>query len=412
LFATFNGALRKWFFQTTATGNIVFALLLIFPIALSIFTNRAFKKVVNNKSFFLYFLLLVIEAFNPLNLTIYHGFFGILIHSYLFILIFLYLENRELFIADRLTFIFLIIVAGEFVLAFIQYQLPGDSILNKYADVERVGGSVASIGEAVRVTGTFSYIGGYSAFISFYVFFVWYLFKINYNLVISLTLLASGVVASFMTGSRGATYIYFLVLAFFLVVEYKILKNIKFRTLLPALTLLLLAYTFNGGLGSIQKKILIAFTNFNERREGLAKQGEERQRIFGDLEDIYNFRGNYPIFGVGLGSTYQGATALYGTSNYVAEYGYYEGEAIRIILEGGFLLLIVRTALIIAILKKLFLPRLLKFLLFILLIYAIPYVFNIYNAIYLSFGIILLDNVYYHDTIKKYSISGLKLTHS
>jgi hypothetical protein len=407
LFATLSGVLRKWILQSTATGNIVFGILLLFPLIFFIVANTDSKKVFSNRAFTAFFLLLVIEALNPLNLTIYHGLLGILIHSYLWFLLFLYFENRDQFDFTGFVYTFLIVLIGEVILGFIQYQLPQDHFLNRYADIEKVGGVYATVGSAVRITGTFSYIGGFSAFVIFYIFFVWYLFKINFTPIVTIACLAGGIVTSFMTGSRGITYLYFIILGFFFLIEFKDFKKLKLTNLLPALLLLALMYTLNGNFGSFQKKIELAYQNFDDRRAELANQGEENGRITGDLLEVWNFRGKYPFFGVGLGATYQGATSLFNTSEYVQEYGYYEGESARVILEGGFLLFFARIALCIYVISLIKAPKLLKFLFFLLIVYLVNYTFNIYNAIYLAFGIILIDNVYYLKSKENSPISSL-----
>ncbi len=401
LFTTLSGILRKWVFQSTATGNIVFGLLFLFPFIFLLIDNTNTRKIFSNKGFISFFLLLIVEAINPLNLTIYHGLLGILIYAYIWFLLFVYIENRELLDFSKLAYIFLVIIAAETVLGFIQYQLPPEHFLNKYADMEKVGGTIANVGNAVRITGTFSYIGGYTAFIIFYVLFVWYLFKINISSIITLLSLAAGIIAAFMTGSRSATYLYFIILLFFVVQEFRNFRQLNIRNLMPALLLLGMMYVLNGNFGSFQKKIEEVYQNFDDRRTELASQGEEKSRIVWDLVDLLNYKGNYPLLGVGLGSTYQGATALYGVSDYVKEYGYYEGELPRVVLEGGFLLLIARIALVIYFLSLLKIPPLMKVLFFLLLTYLVNYTFNIYNAIYLAFGIILLDNVYYHSSAEQ-----------
>ncbi|MFX6945393.1 hypothetical protein ABTH53_20265, partial [Acinetobacter baumannii] len=87
---------------------------------------------------------------------------------------------------------------------------------------------------------------------------------------------------------------------------------------------LIIATFFVGyGIDKIRYLVENAFIGFAERRDRGIQTGEESFRIFGDLNEVFNFRGNYPIIGVGLGSTYQGANKLFGTSPYVLEYGFF-----------------------------------------------------------------------------------------
>ncbi|MGL1423646.1 hypothetical protein ACSTJ1_00460, partial [Vibrio parahaemolyticus] len=89
-------------------------------------------------------------------------------------------------------------------------------------------------------------------------------------------------------------------------------------------------------------------------------------------------KGNYPIFGVGLGSTYQGAIKLFGTSPFIIEYGFYESEVIRIVLEGGFILLFTRIFVIIYVIRQLLIPVTGKIVITIILLFFFPTIFNIY----------------------------------
>jgi hypothetical protein len=110
---------------------------------------------------------------------------------------------------------------------------------------------------------------------------------------------------------------------------------------------------------------------------------------------LIDFKGNYPFFGVGLGSTYQGAIAIFGTSDYVKEIGYLETENTRIVVEGGFILLILKFAISFYLVSLLSVSKQSKFFLVFFFIFLAGYVFNIYNTVFIFLGIALIDNVYY-----------------
>lgn len=342
--------------------------------------------------------MLIAEAFNPLNLTIYHGLLGILIHSYFWVFIFLYLQNREEVVIEQWIWPVLVTCLVEVVLGMVQYQQPATSFINRYANLEAVSGNIANVGKAVRVTGTFSYIGGYGAFLLMVPFLVGYIFKKGYSPNIVLGLMGAGLVGCFMSGSRGVTYIYVGELALVVLSEWRSFRKIRLTSLFIPLVILGLFFTLYGNFGEIGNKIATAFDNFNDRRQSLAQSGEESRRIEGDIPRILNFQGKYPVFGVGLGATYQGATQLFGTSPYVEEFGYVEGELIRVILEGGFVLFFMRFFMAWYLAIRLAVPTLLKLLVFGLVFYAVVWVFNIYNAFYLAFGIILIDQAYYRSS--------------
>jgi len=95
--------------------------------------------------------------------------------------------------------------------------------------------------------------------------------------------------------------------------------------------------------------------------------------------DKFNNLNNFPnpIFGVGAGATYQGATFLFGRSEAVLRFGYYESEFVQLFLEGEFVMLLLRLALILTLLRRLPFGRPLKWFLFICMIYGLPIVFNV-----------------------------------
>jgi hypothetical protein len=284
----------------------------------------------------------------------------------------------------------------EIVLGFVQYQLPADHILNKYAAINQLGENqtVALVGSSVRITGTFSYISGYTAFLIFVIFFIWTLIRANYNKRIISFLLSGTLFATLMTGSRSSVFFILIILFLIFYSEFTIETINSFLKSLIFPFLFLIMFLLAKGSVGIENIVGNAFSNFEERRISNAQTGEQSRRITWDLNELFfESRFKYPLFGVGLGSTYQGATSVFGTSDYVKEYGYYENELPRIVLEGGFFLLIIRIGLFIWLFSWLELNNLSKIVCFFVFIYAIPIVFNIYNSIFLAFGLIFLDNI-------------------
>jgi hypothetical protein len=393
LYTVFSGALRKWLITTKSFGNIIFAVQLLSPFIFLLSHNK--YKVFKNKFFTTFLFYLLFCVFNPLNLTLGHGLLGLLIHAALWFILFFYVENRNTFQITLLIPLFITISIVEIFLGFIQYGLPADHFLNKYADLEAAGGFMANVGDAVRVCGTFSYIGGYTSFLLFFIFFIWALVKINYNAFITVTLLFLGLIACFMSGSRGITYTYVIFLGFLIIFEFKKqhFKNLVNGITLPVIILILI-FLIKGKLG-FENQLFHIFDNFNERRITNKESGEENQRIFWDWQQLIDFKGNYPFFGVGLGSTYQGAIAIFGTSDYVKEMGYLETENTRIVVEGGFILLILKFAISFYLVSLLSVSKQSKFFLVFFFIFLAGYVFNIYNTVFIFLGIALIDNVYY-----------------
>ena len=391
VFTLTTGGLRKWIFPVGPIGNSILAFQLCIPYLL-IFCGEKYKKPWHYKIIILYIILLTGLAINPLNLTYFHSTLGFILHLSFWFSFAFYFANRQQINIQSLIPIFIICSFIEIALGFIQYQLPPEHWLNGYANVEAVGGSIALVGDSVRVTGTFSYIGGYTAFLSFLILFIWYLFRIEYNSTIVAILYVGGLAASFMSGARTAVGVFMIVttLMFFSDFSsqkiYTFLRNLFFPILI-VFTLILL----KGNIG-IEDKIAKAFDNFSGRVEENRQTGEQNQRIYWDFEDLYNFRGKYPVFGLGLGSTYQGATAVFGTSDYVKEYGYYENELTRVVVEGGFVLLFFRFILVTFFVNILQINTISKVVIFLLIFYFTPVVFNIYNSIFFAIGLMLVDN--------------------
>lgn len=402
LFTIFSGALRKWVISDQLTGNIIFGLQLVMPF---LFLLCGWKKVSNlyhHTIFILYLLLLLIEAFNPLNLSWIHGSLGFLIHSGFWFAMYYYITNRHLFILGNLGVI-VVVASLMLILVYIQYSLPPDHLLNKYVDEKKVSG-ISTVGDRVRVTGTFSYIGGFSSYLVFHIFFIWALIRRNAFPLLIAFLLAGGLIAAFMSGSRGTTFGYILIVLLMTLNEYKTFEigSMLSRIFLPICiigTVLLLVGDFD-----ITDNLGTAYQNFENRRISLKESGEEQSRLFWDINQIIDFRGKYPIFGVGLGATYQGAIAIMGESEYVKEYGYYESELARYILEGGFLLLFFKIILSIDLLSKLYLPRIVKFFLFVMIFNFYFVVFNVYNAVFAFLSIIILEQSYLQRVKSKFPV--------
>ncbi len=386
-----TGILRKWVFAVGPIGNSILAFQLCIPYLL-IFCGNTYRKPWQYTIISVYSILLICLAINPLNLTYFHGALGFILHLGFWFSLGYYLANREKINLRPLVPLFIICSFAEIVLGVIQYQLPPDHFLNTYANIKEVGGAIALVGDSVRVTGTFAYIGGFTAFLSFLIFFIWYLFRIEYNSTILFVLYLGGLVASFMSGARTATGVYMIVSVMIIFSEFSGQKIKEFiRNLFFPVILLFSFFLIKGDIG-IGDKISKAYENFVDRVEENRESGEQQQRILWDLNDLSNFRGKYPVFGLGLGSTYQGATAVFGTSYYVKEYGYYENELTRVVVEGGFVLLFFRLVLVGFFVSILKLNILSKGVIFLLIFYFTPVVFNIYNSIFFMIGLILVDN--------------------
>ena len=394
LFTVISGALRKWVFTSYSTGNIIFLFQLLVPYMFLLRESFKWKKVLDNKIIGFFLICIIAGAFNPLQKTIYHGLAGIMLHCCFWFLIYYYLENKDYFKIEKLILPFIIVAFTEIVLGFIQYGLPQRHFLNRYAAEQNVGNIIAEVGTAVRITGTFSYITGFSSYLLFHILFVWALIIYQYRPAVTLSLMIGGLITCFMNGSRGATYVYLAILIYFIVFEARKTNIAKFitRLIVPVIVIYMVILA-RGQLG-IETTISSAYDNFQERRDNLAESGEEQNRIFSDYYFLRDFKGEHPYFGIGIGSTYQGALVLWGTSEALQQLGFIESEMGRYVVEGGFFLLVLRLLLTVGFCIRLALPWHAKWLIGVLTFIA-PITFNIFNIVFFAAGIIFLDQVYY-----------------
>ena len=130
--------------------------------------------------------------------------------------------------------------------------------------------------------------------------------------------------------------------------------------------------------------------NFEERSAGSDESWTDR--AFEAIGQLKNYNGPSPLFGVGLGATYQGANALFGFNPLLYNVGW-EGEAKRIVIEGGWTLLIMRFILLYYLVAKLRFNWIFKSYVVFLLVFAASIVFNTYSSFYFLLGLMLLDKV-------------------
>ena len=390
LYTTFSGAVRKWIITDPTTANLLLGVQIIAPLLFVIFTktNRLRPATVN--LIWGFTALLVLMAFNPLNQSLAHGLLGYCLQISVFFPLLVYLHDREAFPIERLNRLFLIIILIEVALGVVQFLSPYDSIVNKYVrDMSEFGG-VARLGSAgqARITGTFSYIGGMTSLFTAIGFWVWGARLTRQPSIYIALLLVSCIIISPMTGSRGLTaLLIILTICAFLATVNEIRSTIALL-LLGGISLAILQITNVTVVGE-------AYSGLNERVTAHNEDGESRTRIIGQIEEIIDFRGEYPLFGTGLGATYQGAIALFGESRALKEYGYYEEEPERVILEGGFLLFFVRLLFWGVLFRRSTIPLLFSLLLIWLHLFYQVTVTNVFTAFYTVLGLMYLDRSYW-----------------
>jgi hypothetical protein len=387
LYTVFHGALRKWVFSG-AINNVLFFFQLILPFVIIMLIRRE-KSVFSYFPLIPYGIFLTMLALNPVNATVFHGIFGFVLHFGFWLLIITYVNERNAFRLEKLVKPFLIACLIEIILGFVQFSMPVDHFINRYESGDGPSGFLTG---AVRVVGTFSYIGGFAAFVYFLGFFVWALFieqKRPLWLIFGLGFM--GLIAGFMNGSRSMVLPYVVCLAFGFLNYRETSNKIKVLIVLPLL--ISLAFVFN-----VDQKlpfINTAYLAFMDRVESGRSSGESNSRVNETFVEALTFDSKYPIFGMGLGCTYQGATALWGTSLALKEYGYYEEEPERILLEGGYTLFILRIFLFGFLLFQLRIPPLLVLPFLTYALFFTPMVSNIFQATCTFWALAIVDKMYY-----------------
>jgi hypothetical protein len=395
-----GGALRKWIFTDGAVGNFILLLLMVMPFTFLYFLKAGIISPF--KRFNILYLLTAVLAYhiiNPYQHTIFHGLLGVLVYAPFWLGSFYLIANRHAFRLEALRWVFLGVAMVEIFLCFVQYSLPPDHVLNKYA-VERVSG-IAMVGDAVRVTGTFSFLSGLTAYTVFHAFLCWAILRWRFPPWVFFSFLLAGLILCFMAGSRSGTLIYIGLAFGILVHEFppRLLGRLAFQYILPSVLIFFVVIRL--GNGPVFDNANRAIDNFVNRVSTLSERGEQNKRVFMGLEKFDDF--SYfpdPILGVGAGATYQGANILFGKSDAVTRFGYYESEFVQSFLEGGVVMLILRIALILTLLRQLPFTWPIKWFLFICMIYGLPIIFNVYNAAFLMMGIALVDNTMYWQRVE------------
>lgn len=332
-----EGALRKWALPQASQLIYFFKDFVLIGAYLAYFAspqpqnrfrikNETIKGLVYLVALWCFF-----EIFNPGLGSPIIGIFGarnyLLYIPLMWMIPALFSSEEELYKFLR-HYLLLLIPVG--LLAIAQYFSPPQSPLNVYAGDAEHG--VAMVGDAVRVTGTFSYLAGYSTYLS--VCFTLLLPLIikpqpllwRYLSIMEMSLI---VITSFMTGARGL--ILFLILA---IAGYVFLEGWRdLSSLIKSLSKLLIPAAF--GFVLLTSKFSAAISSFESR--GFNSEALSPRIIGAFTEPFANFQ--YALFsGYGVGATFQANGTI--RSLFSLPLGEYipvgfEGETGRVVLELG-----------------------------------------------------------------------------
>lgn len=332
-----EGALRKWVLPEASQLIYFLKDFVLIGAYLTYFTGSQQKNRLSAQDGTIKGLAYLIafwcafEIFNPGLGSPIIGIFGarnyLLYIPLMWVIPSLFESEEELYKFLR-NYLLLLIPVG--LLAIAQYFSPSESPLNVYAaDMEQ---QLAMSGDAVRVTGTFSYLVGYGTYLGVCFTLLLPLILKQQTLIWRwLTIIEFSLVAitSFMTGSRGVMI--FLVLA---TVGYLALEGLRnFSTLINSFGKLLFPATI--GFVLVVSKFQAAIDSFGERA---SNSDDILPRITGALTEPFEFF-QYALFsGYGAGATFQANEVIRSFFNLpVGERipVYYEPEPGRIVLELG-----------------------------------------------------------------------------
>lgn len=383
-YTVFAGVVRKWIFPSGIISNLLLFGQLMLPILLArqyTKTKLTIKKPYRHIST-IYFIILLLLAVNPLNLSIFHGIIGVIIHFGFWCLLLAYLQVSDFVEIKQLDYYLIGLLILETVLASIQYNLPPTHILNRYSVDDSIG---VSIGDGIRVTGTFSYLGGFASMTIFYGFFIWSLLNRNQKPVLLVISVILSIYMAFMSGGRGNVITILSLIAVGIYENiFKIGQYIKYFSGI-GVAIMLLSVFFNP-----LQPVMHAWDNFYGRLDNLTETGESYNRIYRNYLSAFLYHGSQPVFGAGLGSDYQGANAVFGVSDTRQQYGYMEEEGERIVFEGGYFLYFIRISLFIIVLSAMRIKKLSKVALFLLFFHKLL-VFQTYATFFVAMGFIWIN---------------------
>lgn len=386
LYTIFSGALRKWVFPGGGVGNLLLGIQLLIPYMV-VFLRPLRLKSNSQLALFLYCSLLALLSLHPLNKTIFHGMIGFVIHSTFWVSLLVLLDSNPTIARRSVNIACVGFLVSQLAVGLIQYQLPNTHPINLFATGDANNGHA---GSSVRVAGTFSHFGGYGGFVLFAGFVCWRLIVEARNTILTAIAIICTIGIALISGSRLPILAVIMMIGLGFVSTFEIRKVPKYL-FLSTLVVVLVSYVVIDAafVENVLGNVLQRFTYGIETGESTGRAVEP----FVGLLDFLEWK---PFFGTGLGGTYQGAVAIWGESLALQEWGGYEEEMERTILEGGFTLFIAKIVMGIFTFSKLRIPLLAKILLFVLIFAFTGTVFFTFNVIFTIIGLYLVHDAYSH----------------
>lgn len=336
--AVFEGALRKWVFPEH--GQIVYLVkdVLLLGAYAGFWAPRVlrreplFDRHPANLPLALLGLVLLLQLLNPLLPNLALGLFGI--RAYLAYMPLLFLVPAVFPDAQALRRFwrwYLLLALGPLALGLVQFTQPPDSPLNRYAWEDELGPGVAGFAETgrVRVTGTFSYLTGFTSYLLLVILMALSVvaFEPKGRLrQVLYGLLALAVVNLLMTGSRGP----FLIIAAALPALLLLAGRARARGRVRAIAALCVAVGFSA---------TVAVRVFPEATAAFAARARESadvpERLVGIVRTPLLALADAGLGGYGVGTTHQARAFLVEDEIGALRPPDAEGEWERVILELG-----------------------------------------------------------------------------
>ncbi len=351
-----EGALRKWVLPQASDLIYFLKDLVLLGAYLRYYGSSASTQKFSRKKDIITILILLVtgwclfQAFNPSLGSPLVGIFGL--RGYLFYIPLIWMlpnlfQSQEELYKFLRSHLLLVIPVG--LLGIAQFFSPASSPLNVYAPGEVTEAATFGVTSSVRVTGTFSYISGYSAYLLVSFGLLIPMLSINQSrwwTWVSIIEIFLVTVNAFMTGSRGVIIgaVLFLLGYLAALVFTRPASTLRFiRQFLPLAIIVAIAASF------WFQPAIDAFwlrTTSNQDVSG---------RIAGSFTEPFEFIKYKELDGYGTGATHQAAPTLRRALDLPAgEFIpiYYESEMGRVALElgpiGFFLWYALRVSLVIA----------------------------------------------------------------
>jgi len=230
---------------------------------------------------------------------------------------------------------YLLLVLPVGALGALQFFSPPDSPINTYvageeADIATFGGPDDIV--RARITGTFSYISGYTAYLTVCQALLFSMLSVKLNKVWMATLMGAAALLMgnlFMTGSRGPVFSGVIVFAGFLIFN----QLTRSREVRKAITMLLLTgafcgvasvYWFNDALDAFWQRVITS--------------DSASERASSSFVEPLLFLSDPEVLGYGAGATHPGAAGLrarFGLPEPSVPPPDAENETVRVMLELG-----------------------------------------------------------------------------